>query len=88
MDLTPESLNVGQAGVSETKHAWTSIAEIRETPRQFLVYLKIFNPLSGREKPMPAFLIPRRAFATDEAADEFLRTATEWHAAAVEAAEV
>lgn len=87
VDLTPEGLNVGQAGVSETKHAWTSIAEIRETPRHFLVYLEIFNPHSG-EKPMPAFLIPRRAFATAEAADEFLRNATEWHAAAVEAAEV
>ena len=88
VDLTPESLNVGQAGVSETKHAWTSVAEIRETPRHFLVYLEIFNPINRREKPMLAFLIPRRAFATAEAADEFLRTATEWHAAAVEAAEV
>jgi hypothetical protein len=77
VELTPEGLIVRQTGVIEVKHAWTHIAEIRERPEHFLVYLKIFNPLSGREKPMPVFLIPRRAFATPEAADVFLHTARE-----------
>jgi hypothetical protein len=84
VELTPDGLNVRQAGVSEVKHAWTHIAEIRERPGHFLVYLKIFDPFWGREKPVPIIPIPRRAFATPEAADAFLRTAREWHTAAME----
>jgi hypothetical protein len=75
VELTSEGLVVTEHGVGVYKRAWASVAEVRDTPHLILLVLNEHNPLLGRNVKVTAHLVPRRAFATPEAADSFLREA-------------
>jgi hypothetical protein len=70
--LTPEALRERTA-VNEGTAAWKGIYRIDANASYLFIYLQ----------PEMAHVIPRRAFPTPEAAEEFLATARAYYAAAV-----
>lgn len=69
--LTPEALRERTA-VNDATAAWRGICRIDATASHLFIYLQ----------PEMAHVIPRRAFPTPAAAEEFLATAQAYHAAA------
>jgi hypothetical protein len=69
--LTAEALHERTA-VNESKASWSGIFRIDATPTHLFIYTQ----------PNAALVIPRRAFPTAEAAEQFLSTARTYHDAA------
>lgn len=69
--LSPEAL-FERTAVNESKAQWGSIFRIDATPKHIFIFIQ----------PHAAHIIPRRAFLTTEAAEQFLSTARAYHEAA------
>jgi hypothetical protein len=82
VELSPEGLLVSVGNLSQSKLSWASIGEIRSTQDHILFINMVLHPNSGRWVKAGVTPVPRRAFATPEAGESFLRTARMWQAAA------
>ena len=72
LEITPAAIGGETRGVGQTRVFWSTVVGVGSTAG----YLMIFWQSGGTT------VIPRRAFPTGEAADEFLSAARRWHAAA------
>jgi YcxB-like protein len=68
--LTPEALHE-RTSVNDSKASWSGIFRIDATSTHLFIFTQ----------PNAAHVIPRRAFPTTEAAEQFLSTARTYHAA-------
>lgn len=82
--IEPGGMRVRDGNSSDTQSSWTMYEQIRETPTMILVLFQNFDMNHGKVIPT-AIPIPKRAFATPEAAASFLETARRWHAEAIAA---
>jgi hypothetical protein len=79
IELSPEGYTVRRGEVAEVFQSWKGLTGIGEQ-RDFLIIPRV---LSGKSRAvLDGHLIPRRAFATPEGAETFLRTARAWLEAA------
>jgi hypothetical protein len=77
--IAPVGYAIARAGETQATRTWRGARGFGSTA-EFLVIPRVV--LGEREVIAEAYLIPRRAFATPAAADEFLAAARRWHAAA------
>lgn len=75
--LGPAGMVARDENGRETRLAWSAVSKVDATARHLLLF-DVFVP----HRVMSAHLIPRRAFTTRAAAEEFLAMARHWHAAA------
>ena len=78
--IDPEGYTVRRDGVAEEARTWRGLPGGVGADGEFLVLPRCV--LREPKAIMDAYLIPRRAFATPEAAERFLAAARGWHAAA------
>jgi len=81
--IEPDGLRIREGDFHKSWCSWTRVSEIRETPTILLIVIQVFDPLRGRERASMAYPVPKRAFATPEAAASFLEAARRWHAEAI-----
>lgn len=74
--INPEGYAVQRGGVAESSQSWRLVSGVGSND-DFLVFPRALSP--DGTKVIEATLIPRRAFASPEAAEEFLRAARRWH---------
>lgn len=79
VELRPEGLLLRQEGLTETKHTWANVKEIRDNEHQILFIMRDLLPTNGLGIQTTAFIVPLRAFPTSEVAASFLGTARRWH---------
>lgn len=70
--ITPEFVHAWSAGLAEGRIGWAAVTSLDATQDHFFIY-------TG---PQRAVTVPRRAFASEEAAEQFLSQARAWKAAA------
>lgn len=73
--ISPEHIGTRTEGVGESQAEWTRILRVKEIPSHILV----------QSKAGATTLIPKVAFPSVQAAEEFLRAAREWHDAHLQA---
>ena len=77
VEIGPEGISARREDGAEDRRPWRTIRKLESLDGNLLIYLDDL----GKSLPL-AQLVPRRAFATPEAAEAFRRAATEWHEAA------
>lgn len=78
--ISPEGYMIREADGSRTvSQTWTAVPGVGSDRDYLIIAYQVFDPRRGLTLNHP---IPRRAFATPEAAEAFLNAARSWHAAA------
>jgi hypothetical protein len=74
--INPEGYEVRRGGAVESSQSWRLVSGVGSND-DFLVFPRALSPEGT--KVIEATLIPRRAFASPDAAEEYLRAARRWH---------
>lgn len=81
--ISPEGYVIREPGGKEVARSWVSVPGVEADD----TFLKLVSQITdARRRTAQVHLIPRRAFSSPEAAEEFLRSARRWHAEARDAA--
>lgn len=79
--IDSEGYEVHRGGINESSQTWGLVSGVGSNA-DFLIFPRALS--SDGTKVIEAHLIPRSAFASPEAAEEFLHAAGRWHGEAVE----